>query len=163
MLDAGAIGLRVRGLSPHAGDLVVDSQLSKRVRVHLSQPSALCMLYSCLSTSGWWGGHPMNTYPLGTRFGTPSALCTLSFRLLPFCSSVLYYPAVCPVWSASMSVLYLINLQRVVGRPPINTYPVGSRFGTPPALCTFCSRCAFVLRISCCHQGLGIFTVGVRP
>ena len=29
----------------------------------------------------------------------------------------------------------LLYLQRVVGRPPINTYPVGRRFGTPWCTC----------------------------
>ena len=91
----------------------------------------ICALHACshLSTSGWWGGHPVNNYPVWTRFGTPSGLCTLSFRLLPFCSSVLNYPAVCPAWSASLSVFSFIDLQRVVGRLPFNTYPVGSCFG----------------------------------
>ena len=79
---------------------------------------------------GWWGGHPVNTYPVGTRFGTPSALC-------PFCS--------------------LSTSGRWGGRP-MNTYPLGTRFGTPPAPCTLCS----VLRDSSCHQGPPIPTVGVR-
>ena len=112
MLGARAIGSRARGLSPRTEDLAVDSPypplLSKRVRCRLSWVSALCTLCSCPSTSGWWGGHPVNTYPVGTRFGTPSAL-----RL--FCS--------------------LSTSGRWGGRP-MNTYPVGTRFGTPPAPCT---------------------------
>ena len=105
--DAGAraIGLRARGLSPRAGDLVVDSPcpplLSKREHCRHSQPPALCTLCSHLSTSGWWGGHPVNTHPMGTRFGTRSALYTFNLRLLPFWSFVLCYPAVCPARSAS--------------------------------------------------------------
>ena len=105
MLGARAIGPREQGLSPRAGALVVDSLcpplLSKRERCRHPQPPVLCTLCCRLSTSGWWGGHPVNTYPVGTRFGTPSALCTLSLRLLPFCSFVLCYPAVCLAWSAS--------------------------------------------------------------
>ena len=115
MLGTRAIGSRARGLSPRTGDLAVDSPcpplLSKRERCRLSQVSALCKLCSCLSTSGWWGGHPVNTYPAGTRFGTPPALSTL-------CS--------------------LFTRGRWGGRP-MNTYPVGTRFGTPPAPCTLSS------------------------
>ena len=85
--------------------------LSKREHYHLSQVSALCTLCSCLSTSGWWGGHPVNTYPVGTRFGTPCGLCPFS--------------------SLSTSGWW--------GGYPVNTYPVGTRFGTPPALCTLSS------------------------
>ena len=75
------------GLSPRAGDLAVDSPcpplLSKQERCQHSQPSVLCALCSRLPTSGWWGRCPVNTYPVGTRFGTPSALCTLSFACSP--------------------------------------------------------------------------------
>ena len=104
--------------------------LSKRERSRLSQVSALCTLCSCLSTSRLWGGHPVNTYPVGTRFGTPPALSTL-------CS---------------------LSTSGWWGGHPVNTYPVGTRFGTPPAPCTLSS----VLRDSSCRQGPRIPTVGVR-
>ena len=96
----------------------------------LSPFSTICGLHTLLSSiyKRMVGGHPVNTDLVGTRFGIPSALCALSFPLLPFCSSVLYYPAVCPALFASMFVLYLINLQRVVGllllsRPPLPPSP----------------------------------------
>ena len=115
MLGARAIGSRARGLSPRTGGLAVDSPcpplLSQRERCHLSQVSALCTLCSCLSTGGWWGGHPVNTYPVGTCFGTPSALC-------PFSS---------------------LSTSRWWGGHPVDASPVGTRFGTPPALCTLSS------------------------
>ena len=41
---------------------------------------------------------------------------------------------------------FLLYLQRVVERPPVNTYPVARRFGTAPALCSLCSRRAYALR-----------------
>ena len=53
----------------------------------------------------------MNTYPVGTGFGTPSELCL--FR------------------SLSTSGWW--------GGHPVNTYPVETRFGTPPVLCMLCS------------------------
>ena len=166
MLGARAIGSRSRGLSPCTRGLAVDSLcpplLSKRERRRLSQVSALCTLCSCLSASGWWGGHPVNTYLVGTRFGTPSALC-------PFCS---------------------LSTSGWWGGHPVNTYPVGTRFGKPPALCTLCSpstsgkwgsrpmntyplgtrfgtplapwTLSSVLRNSSCHQGPCMPTVGVR-
>ena len=123
MLGARAIGSQARGLSPRTGGLAVDSPcphlLSKWERCRFSQVSALCTLCSCMSTSGWWGGHPVNTYPVGTRFGTPPALCTLS--------------------SLSTSGRW--------GSPPMNTYPVGTRFGTPLAPCTLSSTTLAVTKV----------------
>ena len=81
MLGARAMGSRARELSPRTGGLAVDSPcpplLSKRKCCHLSQVSALCTLCSCLSTSGWWGGHPVNTDPVGPLWYTTCALHAL--------------------------------------------------------------------------------------
>ena len=155
MLGARAIGSRARGLSPRTGGLAVDSPcpplLSKRERCHLSQVSALCTLCTCLSTRGWWGGHPVNTYPVGTRFGTPPALCPFSslstsgwwgghpVNTYPVGTRFGTPPALCTLCSLSTGGRW--------GGRPMNTYPVGTRFGTPPAPCTLSS----VLRDSSCH------------
>ena len=54
------------------------SLITYPVGTRFDTPSVLCPFCS-LSTSGWWGGHPVNTYPVGTCLGTPRAPCTLSF------------------------------------------------------------------------------------
>ena len=79
---------------------------------------------SRLSKSRWWGGHPVHTYPVGTRCGTPYALCMLSLRLL-LC-------ALLPSPMPGVVCFFLIYLHLLEGCPAISTHPVGSCFRAPP-------------------------------
>ena len=87
------------------------------------------------------GGDPLWHTICALHAQFPPAPLLLICALLPSCLPGLF------CLFASLSALYLIYLQRVVGCPPINTYLVGSRFGTPPTPCmhillAFCASLA---------------------
>ena len=71
------------------------------------------------------------------------AVCALPSMAFCPADSVGFAPVLLPNVECAPRHVFaplLLYLQRVVGRPPVNSYPVGRRFDTPPALCLLCSR-----------------------
>ena len=125
-------------------------------------PCAMCTLVARGGNLGCCDRFSASCY-FGSSQHVFSAWCALCVNL----SVAFSLPS--PAWSAlvllshaqcaprSVIAPLLIYLQRMVGRPSINTYPVGRRFGTPPAPCPLCSRRAYALRRICSFSWLPLF------
>ena len=117
-------------------------------------PCAMCTLVTRGGNLGPCGRDSASCYFESSQHAC-SARCVLCVKLSvafaqPFLARsapVLLPHALCA--PRSMVAPLSICLQRVVGCPPINTYPVGRCFGTPPAPCSLCSRRAYALRRFC--------------
>ena len=133
------VGAGKRGLSdprPPQMNFSKAPLLSKGERCRLSQVSTLCMLCSCLSTSGWWGGHPVNTYPVGTRFTICALPVLLSiYKRVLVRASFEHLSGGDPLWYTTYALHALLSIyKREMGRSSHEHLSDGD-----PLWCTTCA------------------------